>query len=122
MTEEILRPADPRYLDFPPLPYESCADEETQRFAEGKPVQPIGGTVWSAADVVDARARVACIRMSSREHLDGQSSMRTTVNLDDDVVVGVQKLRRERGLGLSEALNELARVGLVERSRPRKKP
>lgn len=46
--------------------------------------------------------------------------MRTTVKLDDDVVAGVQKLRRERGLGLSEALNELARAGLVEGSRPRR--
>jgi hypothetical protein len=39
--------------------------------------------------------------------------MRTTVNLDDDVASGVAKLRRERGLGLSEAVNELARAGLA---------
>ena len=38
--------------------------------------------------------------------------MRTTVNLDDDVAREVDKLRRERGLGLSEAVNELARSGL----------
>jgi hypothetical protein len=37
--------------------------------------------------------------------------MRTTVNLDDDVVSEVAKLRRERGIGLSEAVNELARAG-----------
>lgn len=37
--------------------------------------------------------------------------MRTTVTLDDDVVAAVDKLRRERGLGLSAAINELARSG-----------
>lgn len=37
--------------------------------------------------------------------------MRTTVNLDDDVTAAVERLRRERGLGLSEAINELARAG-----------
>ena len=38
--------------------------------------------------------------------------MRTTINLDDDVASEVARLRRERGLGLSEAVNELARAGL----------
>lgn len=38
--------------------------------------------------------------------------MRTTVNLDDDVVVAVDDLRRERGVGVSEAINQLARAGL----------
>ena len=39
--------------------------------------------------------------------------MRTTINLDDDVASEVARLRRERGLGLSEAVNELARAGLA---------
>jgi hypothetical protein len=39
--------------------------------------------------------------------------MRTTVSLADDVAAAVERLRRERGIGLSEALNELARRGLV---------
>jgi hypothetical protein len=38
--------------------------------------------------------------------------MRTTVTLADDVAAAVEQLRKERGLGLSEALNELARAGL----------
>lgn len=42
--------------------------------------------------------------------------MRTTINLDPDVEAAVRKLRKERGMGLSEAVNELARTGL---SRPR---
>lgn len=44
--------------------------------------------------------------------------MRTTVTLDDDVAAAVQRLRRDEGVGLSEALNELARAGL--QARPRK--
>ena len=39
--------------------------------------------------------------------------MRTTINLEDDVASEVARLRRERGLGLSEAVNELARAGLA---------
>ncbi len=38
--------------------------------------------------------------------------MRTTVDLDDDVVAAIRRLRAERGIGLSEAVNELARTGL----------
>lgn len=34
------------------------------------------------------------------------------MNLDEDVAKAVEKLRRERGLGLSEAVNELIRGGL----------
>jgi len=39
--------------------------------------------------------------------------MRTTVNLDDDVAAAVRRLRDERGIGVSEAVNRLARVGLM---------
>jgi ribbon-helix-helix CopG family protein len=39
--------------------------------------------------------------------------MRTTVTLADDVAAEVKRLRRERGVGMSEALNELARRGLA---------
>lgn len=39
--------------------------------------------------------------------------MRTTVNLSEDVAAAVEKLRRERGLGLSETVNELVRSGLT---------
>lgn len=45
--------------------------------------------------------------------------MRTTVSLDDDVAAAVDRLRRERGLGLSEAVNELARAGLRVRRQGR---
>jgi Arc/MetJ family transcription regulator len=38
--------------------------------------------------------------------------MRTTVNLDDDVVALIDRLRRDRALGLSEAVNALIREGL----------
>jgi metal-responsive CopG/Arc/MetJ family transcriptional regulator len=46
--------------------------------------------------------------------------MRTTVTLDDDVAAAVDKVRREKGVGLSEALNHLVRDGL--RRGPRKRP
>lgn len=39
--------------------------------------------------------------------------MRTTVSLDDDIAAALERLRRERGMGLSEALNQLARAGLT---------
>ena len=46
--------------------------------------------------------------------------MRTTVTLDDDVAAAVRRIRREHGVGVSEALNELARAGLmVKRERRR---
>ncbi len=39
--------------------------------------------------------------------------MRTTVSLDKDVAAAVERLRRERNIGLSAAVNELARAGLT---------
>ena len=44
--------------------------------------------------------------------------MRTTVNLDPDVQAAVAALRADRSLGLSEAINELARRGAALTSRP----
>jgi hypothetical protein len=38
--------------------------------------------------------------------------MRTTITLDDDVAAAVERIRRERGVGVSEAINGLARAGL----------
>jgi hypothetical protein len=34
--------------------------------------------------------------------------------LADDVVAAVEKLRQERSIGLSEAINDLVRAGLIE--------
>jgi hypothetical protein len=45
--------------------------------------------------------------------------MRTTVTLDDDTAVVVEQLRRQRGIGVSAAVNELIRRGL---SRPDARP
>jgi hypothetical protein len=41
--------------------------------------------------------------------------MRTTVTLADDVAAAVERLRRERSIGVSEAVNELVRDGLARR-------
>jgi hypothetical protein len=45
-------------------------------------------------------------------------SMRTTLTLADDVVAAVERLRRERSIGMSEAVNELVRAGLAQQDRP----
>jgi Arc/MetJ family transcription regulator len=42
--------------------------------------------------------------------------MRTTITLDDDVAAEVDRLRRESGVGVSEAVNRLVRSGMA---RPR---
>lgn len=39
--------------------------------------------------------------------------MRTTVTLADDVATAVERLRRERGVGVSDAINDLVRAGLA---------
>jgi Arc/MetJ family transcription regulator len=41
--------------------------------------------------------------------------MRTTVRLDDDVAAAALRLQDERRIGLSEAVNELARAGISAR-------
>lgn len=45
-----------------------------------------------------------------------RGDMRTTVNLDDDVSAAVDRLRSARGLGVSEAVNELARQGMNDQA------
>lgn len=42
--------------------------------------------------------------------------MRTTVDLDDDTARAIERVRRERGIGLSEAVNELLRRGLLHQA------
>lgn len=39
--------------------------------------------------------------------------MRTTIRLDPEVAAAAERLRRERRIGLGEAVNELARAGLT---------
>lgn len=38
--------------------------------------------------------------------------MRTTVTLAPDVAAGLDRLRRDQGIGMSEAINQLVRAGL----------
>lgn len=57
--------------------------------------------------------------MLSNSHLDASiCCVRTTVTLADDVAAAVQGLRRQEGIGVSEAVNRLARGGLVRPVRP----
>jgi Arc/MetJ family transcription regulator len=46
--------------------------------------------------------------------------MRTTLTLDEDVAAAVAQLQRERGVGVSAAVNELVRRGLLRE--PASKP
>lgn len=39
--------------------------------------------------------------------------MRTTITFDDDVAAAVERLRQDRKLGMSEAVNTLVRRGLL---------
>ncbi|HEX5466215.1 MAG TPA: hypothetical protein VFW92_06025 [Candidatus Limnocylindrales bacterium] len=45
--------------------------------------------------------------------------MRTTIDLDEDVAAAVAQMRRS-GLGVSEAVNRLARAGLAAKPRQRR--
>jgi hypothetical protein len=38
--------------------------------------------------------------------------VRTTIRLDDDVAAAAEQMRRDRHVGLSEAVNALARAGM----------
>lgn len=39
--------------------------------------------------------------------------MRTTVELDDDTAAEIERLRRDEGMGVSEAVNALVRRGML---------
>lgn len=41
--------------------------------------------------------------------------MRTTITFDDDVAAELDRVRRERGVGVSEVVNDLIRRGLALR-------
>lgn len=41
--------------------------------------------------------------------------MRTTVEFDEDTAKAVEQLRQELGIGVSQAVNELIRRGLIPR-------
>jgi hypothetical protein len=43
--------------------------------------------------------------------------MRTTFTLDDDVAAAVEAVRREEGIGISDAVNRLIRAGMVAPTR-----
>ena len=60
VREEVLRPADPRYLDFPPLPYEAyldAMDESRPRRRRRKPSKGRGRAAANSGNVVDLRSK-----------------------------------------------------------------
>jgi hypothetical protein len=50
VTEKILRPADLRYVDFPPLPYEASNDRWAESSRRQRRRQPRDGVVLSLSD------------------------------------------------------------------------
>ncbi len=44
--------------------------------------------------------------------------MRTTLTLDDDVAAQLARVRKERALGLKQAINQALRVGLTQMIAP----
>ena len=52
-----------------------------------------------------------------RAHIDARAcyghGMRTTVEFSDDTAAAIERIRRETGMGVSEAVNELIRRGLL---------
>lgn len=48
--------------------------------------------------------------------------MRTTLTLDDDVAVQVERLRRERDVSLKDIVNEVMRLGLTSMRQPKSRP
>ncbi|MGA9112550.1 MAG: ribbon-helix-helix protein, CopG family [Candidatus Dormiibacterota bacterium] len=46
--------------------------------------------------------------------------MRTTVDLDDDVVAAIDQMRRGGSVGLSQVVNQLIRAGLLQTPRVRR--
>ena len=55
------------------------------------------------------------MRASFRARACYLASMRTTVEFDDDTARAVEQLRRAEGMGVSDAVNELIRRGLLPR-------
>ena len=52
--------------------------------------------------------------MRTQTHVhDNIGIMRTTIEFDDDTTRAIEAIRRERGLGVSAAVNELIRRGLL---------
>ena len=47
--------------------------------------------------------------------------MRTTLTLDDDVAVELERLRRQKNLSLKLVVNEVLRVGLAQGRLPKKR-
>ena len=48
--------------------------------------------------------------------------MRTTLTIDDDVAVRLEKIRREKNIPLREVVNDALRRGLTERASDKARP
>lgn len=48
--------------------------------------------------------------------------MRTTLNIDDDVLIAIDRAARESGMGRSDIVNRLIREGLAARAQSERRP
>lgn len=87
------------------------------------PINPIapGFFQWRGRDSNprDLRVMRRCASRCVQQHISMRypDDMRTTLTLADDVAAAVERVRRERSVGLSEAVNDLVRAGLVQQRR-----
>jgi hypothetical protein len=65
---------------------------------------------------INRGGQMSSVMLARRHQWCENQDMRTTVRLDPDVAAAAEQLRRERHIGLGEAINELARAGM--RARP----
>ena len=74
-------------------------------------------TPWPGSLFAPGRGALARIMMRPDAHGDAKivATMRTTVRLDNDVAAEVDRVRRRDGVGLSQAVNQLARQGMAVR-------
>jgi Arc/MetJ family transcription regulator len=57
--------------------------------------------------------------LTSKHHGKYVLMMRTTLSLDDDVAATLERLRRQRRIGLKQLVNEALRRGLIDMGRRR---
>src|SRR3954447_3348982 len=115
-TPEPIRASAAR---FPPgHRFRSASGEKVRRDAKNEALgetRPRGFEPLTFGSVEDGRIMMLC-----HSHHDAKlGAMRTTVTLANDVAAAVERLRRERSIGVSEAVNELVRNGLAAPRRKR---
>ena len=86
--------------------------------------QSLGRTTrYTASDALRSDVSLSRrIKMRYSSHRDAKlRPCERPVTLADDVAAELQRMRRERSIGVSEALNDLVRAGMTRKKKPRKR-